>query len=353
MELLVVGAGITGSLTAALLARRCQELAVGLTVWDKARGAGGRMSTHRLPADPSMHVDMGAQYISRFQRTEENLEYQKQKDEIYAELISNEILTPFCGKIDGELESHADISKFVAPKGLSNIAKYFLSQSSATTQFQQQLIKAELNHHDHRHKILCTTASQLQANFDAMVLTVPVPQMLALQGNLIGSIDPEIITKLSSVKYSSRFALGLFYDEAAAVPSCSWSGKYIDHPVIRYASWDTAKRATGSKGKTLLLHTSVPFGIKHFNSTNSEVQELIEQTLKELIPGLPLSCHSYLLRWRYSQVSQPYPGYPGCVVLSHNPLVIATGDAFSESSFDGCLYAANTTAKLLIQYLQQ
>jgi len=63
MELLVVGAGITGSLTAALLARRCQELAVGLTVWDKARGAGGRMSTHRLPADPSMHVDMGAQYI--------------------------------------------------------------------------------------------------------------------------------------------------------------------------------------------------------------------------------------------------------------------------------------------------
>ena len=349
----MVGAGITGSLTAALLARRRPELAVGLTVWDKARGAGGRMTTHRLPADPSLHVDMGAQYISRFQRTEEDSEYQKLKDELYVELISNEILSPFCGKIDGELQHHASISKFVAPKGLSNIAKYFLSQSNATTQFQQQLTKAELNYYDDQHKILCTAASQLQARYDAVVLTMPVPQMLALDGNLIGSIDPEIMTTLNSVQYSSRCALGLFYDEAAAVPSCSWSGRYIDHPVIRYASWDTAKRASGSAGKTLLLHTSVPFGIKHFNSTDGEVQKLIEQTLKELIPGLPLASHSYLLRWRYSQVSQPYPGHPGCVVLSRDPLVIATGDAFSESSFDGCVYAANATAKILTQCLQQ
>ena len=349
-ELMVVGAGITGSLTAALLARRAPEVAASVTVWDKARGAGGRMTTYRLPTDPSLHVDMGAQYISHFKRTGENAEFQRLKDGIFSELTSEGILKPFCGQIEGELHDAAKhtLSKFVAPKGLSNIAKYFLSQSNATTQFQKQLTEIKLNSDN---KILCVTAHQRQAHFDALVLTIPVPQMLALEGNLLSSINPEIITKLSSVRYSSRYALGLFYDKGASVPHCDWSGRYISNPVIRYASWDTAKRAFGSKEKTLLLHTSVPFGIQYLESDTTEVQEPILQALNELIPGLPPAAHSRLIRWRYSQVVQPYPGSPGCVVLSHKPLVVATGDAFSESNFEGCLYAANATVNTLVQHL--
>ena len=347
---MVVGAGITGSLTASLLARRAPEVAVSVTVWDKARGAGGRMTTYRQPTDPSLHVDMGAQYISHFKRTGESAEFQRLKDGIFSELTSEGILRPFCGQIEGELHDPAKhtLSKFVAPKGMSNIAKYFLSQSNAATEFQQKLTEIK---HDSDHKIFCVTAHQCQAHFDALVLTIPVPQMLALEGNLMSSINPEIVTKLNSVKYSSRYALGLFYGQGPSVPHCDWSGKYINNPVIRYASWDTAKRAFGSKEKTLLLHTSVPFGIQHLESNTTEVQEPILQALNELIPGLPPASHSRLIRWRYSQVVQPYPGSPGCVVLSHKPLVVATGDGFSESTFEGCVYAADATVNTLVQHL--
>lgn len=61
-RVLIVGAGLTGSLTASLLRRKFQN--IDLTVWEKSRGAGGRMTTSRCPDDPKCTVDTGAQYIS-------------------------------------------------------------------------------------------------------------------------------------------------------------------------------------------------------------------------------------------------------------------------------------------------
>ena len=61
-RVLVIGAGLTGSLTAALLRRKFKQK-LHITVWEKSRGAGGRMATNRQPGIPSS-VDLGAQYIS-------------------------------------------------------------------------------------------------------------------------------------------------------------------------------------------------------------------------------------------------------------------------------------------------
>lgn len=67
-RLLIVGAGLTGSVSAALLRRKFskQLLQLDITVWEKSRGAGGRMNTNRFPGDPKglSSVDLGAQYIA-------------------------------------------------------------------------------------------------------------------------------------------------------------------------------------------------------------------------------------------------------------------------------------------------
>ena len=60
----VVGGGLTSAATCSLIAERT---AAELTVWDKARGAGGRMSTSRSSGNPDCTVDLGAQYISASQ----------------------------------------------------------------------------------------------------------------------------------------------------------------------------------------------------------------------------------------------------------------------------------------------
>lgn len=65
-RLLIVGAGLTGSVSAALLRRKFPKELLDITVWEKSRGAGGRMNTNRFPGDSKglSSVDLGAQYIS-------------------------------------------------------------------------------------------------------------------------------------------------------------------------------------------------------------------------------------------------------------------------------------------------
>lgn len=62
-KVLVVGSGITAAVTGALLRKQANEK-ISLTIWDKARGAGGRMSTSRSSGDADCKADLGAQYIT-------------------------------------------------------------------------------------------------------------------------------------------------------------------------------------------------------------------------------------------------------------------------------------------------
>ena len=134
------------------------------------------------------------------------------------------------------------------------------------------------------------------------------------------------------------------------MPQLTWSAKYFDDPVVRFASWGLGSRnsdITPSEGRSLLVHTGVPFGIEHLKDDKTAVKDLILEKLSTLIPGLPQASYSHLICWRYSQVSQVYPGTPGCVVLSHDPQVVATGDGFSGSNFENCIWAAMSTSEVI------
>ena len=51
--------------------------------------------------------------------------------------------------------------------------------------------------------------------------------------------------RLEAVKYSSRYALGMYFDTSSQVP-VRWGFKFLyDHPIWRYASWDHVKRNRG------------------------------------------------------------------------------------------------------------
>ena len=60
----VIGGGITSAATSAFVSERLCSKNIQLTVWEKARGAGGRMSTSRSSGNSKCIADLGAQYIS-------------------------------------------------------------------------------------------------------------------------------------------------------------------------------------------------------------------------------------------------------------------------------------------------
>ena len=196
---------------------------------------------------------------------------------------------------------------------------------------------------------------------------MPVPQICALVDS---SIPKKVASGLSAVSYSSRYAMALFYDRPGdfiGMPD-GVCAKYINNdPILRYMSVDTLKRQSGCKmtvnkdiriiinhflsdnqGQvSIIFHTSVPFGIKHVEKTPDDVKPLMLDAIKKLFPEWPEPTSVKCQKWRYSQTSTPYEGEPGCVPLHDKPLLLAGGDGFTKSGFDGCIASAESIAAFI------
>ncbi|NXX42419.1 RNLS Renalase, partial [Tricholaema leucomelas] len=159
--------------------------------------------------------------------------------------------------------------------------------------------------------------------------------------------------QLEAVSYSSRYALGLFYEAGRGI-DVPWAMRYIsDHPCLRFIALDSRKRngECPEVGPSVVVHTTVTFGSKHLDSDPSEVQQLILGHLEELVPSLPKPASSKCHKWRYSQVVRAMPDCPGQMILHTQPLLICGGDGFTHSSFDGCLHSAVSLAEAVKSHL--
>ncbi|MGH0139376.1 UNVERIFIED_CONTAM: hypothetical protein FKN15_031233 [Acipenser sinensis] len=146
-------------------------------------------------------------------------------------------------------------------------------------------------------------------------------------------IDSTQKQKLEAVSYSSRYALGLFYEAGTEIDG-PWAAKYItNNPCIRFISIDNKKRNLESTdaGPAVVVHTSMTFEL---------VEPLILEELARVLPGLPKPVSTECQKWRYSQVTQAVSESPGQMTIHARPLLVCGGDGFTHSNFDGCTDSA-------------
>ena len=103
---------------------------------------------------------------------------------------------------------------------------------------------------------------------------------------------------------------------------------------------------------SMLVHTSVPFGLAHLDSDIEEIEKIIYGHFLELFPSLPRPTSTRCIRWRYSQVYKSFPGQPGAVVVRSEPLLVLAGDGFVHSNFSGCVESANSVLGKLQEHLR-
>ncbi|XP_029933873.1 renalase isoform X2 [Myripristis murdjan] len=335
-RVLIVGAGLTGSLCACLLRRELKNK-VKIVVWDKARGSGGRMSTSRSPDGSSHSADLGAQYITATPA------YSQSHHSFYAELQASGLLQPLLAPIEGLKQREGSVD-YVTPRGTASIVKHFLSES-ADLCFEHHvtgLYRRGASWEVHRK-------AGGSEEFDAVVLTMPVPQILQLQGDLTELLSVSQRQQLDGVQYSSRFALALFFSPDVQL-QLPWAARYVsDSDCIRYVAHDARKRNADAAGcgPSLVVHTGVPFGLQHLERDKDEVQPIILQELYRLLPALPQPISIKCQKWRYSQVLTAVPGCPGHMTVLAEPLLVCGGDAFSHSNFDGCVESALSVLDVL------
>ncbi|XP_023571991.1 renalase isoform X5 [Octodon degus] len=227
---------------------------------------------------------------------------------------------------------------FVAPQGISSVVKHYLKQSGAEVSFRHCV--TQINLRNGKWEVFKETGSPEQ--FDFVVLTMPVPQILQLQGDFVNLISEYQRQQLESVSYSSRYALGLFY-EAGMKIDVPWAGQYItSNPCIRFVSIDNKKRNIESSeiGPSLVVHTTVPFGVTYLEHSIEHVQELILQQLENILPGLPPPVATTCYKWRHSQVTSGTTSCSGQMTLHRKPFLVCGGDGFAQSNFDGCITSA-------------
>ncbi|XP_041818954.1 renalase [Chelmon rostratus] len=336
-RVLIVGAGLTGSLCACLLRREMQNK-VEIVVWDKARGSGGRMSTTRPPDPSSNSADLGAQYITSTSA------YAQSHHSFYSELLSAGVLQPLNGLVEG-LKQRDGSKDYMTPLGMCSVVKHFLSESGAHLFFE--------HHVTGLYRRGASWEVQRKAGgsetFDVVVLTMPVPQILQLQGDVEQMLSVQQKQHLEGVLYSSRFAVALFFPPDV-VFSFPWAARYVtDNPCICYIAADSRKRNADAPGRgpSLVAHTSVPFGLEHLEKDKEDVQPLILQELHKLLPDLPEPVSIKCQKWRYSQVLTPVTDSPGQMTVLDHPLLVCGGDAFSHSNFDGCVESALSVLSVL------
>ncbi|XP_062859258.1 renalase isoform X2 [Trichomycterus rosablanca] len=256
----------------------------------------------------------------------------------YEELLGNGIFKPLEATVEGMMMKDEGSINYVTPLGVSSIVKHYLKESGAEVLYGQHIT------HIYR-KGSCWEVHRKEGSpeqFDVVVLTMPVPQILQLQGD-IGFLMSECERqKLEAVSYSSRYALGLFYKASVHI-GVPWVAKYVtNNPCIRYIAIDDKKRNLESKqsGPSVVVHTSVPFGTEHLEKTLEEVQPIILQELQKVMQGLPEPESIKCQKWRYSQVTRSVADCPGQMTLLSKPLLVCGGDSFTHSNFDGCVESA-------------
>uniref|UniRef100_A0A4X2JZL4 Renalase, FAD dependent amine oxidase n=2 Tax=Vombatus ursinus TaxID=29139 RepID=A0A4X2JZL4_VOMUR len=253
------------------------------------------MATAQSPRDPQCRADLGAQYVTRTPH------YAGQHQSFYDELLTQGVLKPLTSLIEGMVVKEGDCN-FVAPQGISSIVKHYLKESGVEVSYGHRVTEIYLK--DDKWEVHKEAGgSEL---FDIIILTMPVPQILQLQGDIKNLISESQKQQLTSVRYSCRFALGLFY-EAGTQIDVPWAARYIlNNPYICFVSIDNQKRDidAADSGPSVVVHTTTSFGMENLEKSIEDVQDVILQQMSSVLPDLPTPASTTCRRWTYSQAEE-------------------------------------------------
>lgn len=175
---------------------------------------------------------------------------------------------------------------------------------------------------------------------DAVVLTPPVPQSLALLD--AGAVDllPDLRSRLAGIEYDRCLAVMAVLDGPSRVPS---PGALV--PVSGPLAWVSDDHAKGvSPVPAVTLHATAGFSLENWDRDRKETGlRLIEAASDWIGSGIrEFQVHG----WRYSRPRNP-DASPCAIACMHPPLVLA-GDAFGAGGIEGSALSGLAAARAIL-----
>jgi predicted NAD/FAD-dependent oxidoreductase len=395
-RVLIIGNGLTTASIIHFLRNSGKTILPSVKVYDASLpniAFGGRMMTDHYQVGIQVATcDLGAQYLTK---------YRDEANDVFDFLEGRGIIQSFKAKsgiIEGVQERSVNLPHYSVPGGMFRLVMELLGDFNSIS-FNTRVESIDYDKISNTIKVSSVKDEMpVEEEFDYVVSTLHAPDLTKIAGkygkNKVFGND-RLPEKLEEIKYSSRFALGLYYHIPKpyfdrVIHPMKGKVKYIyDNPIIRYLSfeyWKNMNRyplAVNEKGDillSLLVHTNVQFGKDHFGYNEKalkEDQEITQMILKELPAYLPKDfpapvlepLRSVLKFWKYSQMTSGF-SYPNveeerktCWIFNRagllqpeveeknheDPLLFITGEMFTESNFEGCVEAAKTTSNHLLK----
>ncbi|UCF20390.1 MAG: FAD-dependent oxidoreductase [Gemmatimonadota bacterium] len=272
----VVGAGMAGITCTRSLVRAGRSV----TLIDKARGPGGRMSTRRTEHGA---IDHGAQYF-----TARNPRFREEVNAWIADGVVQEWHGPLATiGSDGLMMIRGDNRRFVGVPRMSALTRHL--SASCKTLFNWRVARIE------RHGTDWWLHEERGARlgpFDLVVVAVPAPQAIPL---LQGA--PSLAMRARSAVLAGCYAVMLVYDERLPLP---FDGAFVNRGPLSWIARNSSK--PGREGaETWVLHASPDWSEAHIEEPPDQVIPMLLAAFAEAVNAkLPQPLLAVAHRWRHA-----------------------------------------------------
>jgi predicted NAD/FAD-dependent oxidoreductase len=287
----IIGAGISGLACANALATAGHQV----SLFDKGRGPGGRMSTRRVDTPfGQASFDHGAQFF-----TERDPDFQKAISALEAQGAVGLWRGKFV-RFDeaGEPDALGDEPRYVGTPGMNGLVR---GLAAGLNPAWGKRVSALSGQKGAWHLKLET--GETLGPFDQVVCAVPAEQV----SDLLAAHTPAIGEQAKAIRSLPCWA-GLFAFEAPL--AIDWDMARFDaHPVLDVISSSVSK--PGRTGPaTYIVHARPDWSIAHLEESADTVASALLEALAEICGPLPRPLVQSAHRWRYARVETSHgPGY--------------------------------------------
>lgn len=321
-EILIVGAGLSGLMTAVTLMKLGTIDNRSVLIVDKGRSVGGRLATRRIG---NGRADHGAQFM-----TVREAEFQSYVDEWIAADVVYKWSNGWGPNFDG-------YPRYVVRDGFNSLAKHLAAQlqegegsDNLTIQTGVRITALAENLDDTGYAWQLTDEANNSYLANTVVVTSPVPQSLALLdagGVALESSDREALERL----VYAPCLCGLFCvegDTTFVEPGVALNPDSV-------VSWmaDNTRKGISPDSHLVTVHAGPAYSSQNYDAEDKDILPVLRQSLQPFLASGTHIVDEQLKRWRYAQPLELYPERHLCA--EGLPSLYFGGDIFGGPKVEG------------------
>lgn len=330
-DVLIIGAGLSGLVAAHNLTQH----GLNVMVVDKGRSVGGRLATRRFGGGLADH---GAQFFTVRspifrqavdQWLADNIVY------VWSNGFSDGLRTP--EQVDGH-------PRYATHGGMNALAKHLSKTLSEKASIYTDVKIASIS--------ITPDGWQAQDENDslyaakALLMTPPVPQSLALLGELRGKLTPADREALERIAYVPCVA-GLFHVKGDVNLPEPGVLQRPDDPI----SWigDNQRKGISPNARIITVHSGMSISQRLWEGPEAEALAFVRAEFEKYLADGAVIVEAELKRWRYSQPTVLHPDR--YLAAEGLPPLYFAGDAFGEARIEGAFLSGTAVSEALAQQL--